>query len=63
VWRLILEGNTHQIPSALTTGGEYGMPTLDSRLGDLVGGGRITREAALNRYSKQDTLVCPLERG
>jgi twitching motility protein PilT len=63
VWRLILEGNTHQIPSALTTGGEDGMPTLDSRLGDLVRGGRITREAALDHCSNQDTFVRPLERG
>jgi twitching motility protein PilT len=51
VRNLIREGKTHQIYSAIQTGGEYGMQTMDSALADLVRSGRITRELAQRRAS------------
>jgi twitching motility protein PilT len=59
----IREGNTHQIPSAIMTGGKYGMQTMDAALVDLVRGGRITRELALTRCSSPDTFARLLEQG
>jgi len=51
VRNLIREGKTHQIYSAIQTGGEHGMQTMDSALTDLVRAGRITRDAARRRAS------------
>ena len=46
VRNLIREGKTHQIYSALQTGGSHGMQTMDAALADLVRRGKITRELA-----------------
>src|SRR5918992_1507364 len=49
VRNLIREGKTHQIYSALQTGGQFGMQTMDAALADLVRRSTITREMAESR--------------
>jgi twitching motility protein PilT len=51
VRNLIREGKTHQLYSAIQTGGEQGMQTMDAALVDLVQRNRITIEAARRRAS------------
>ena len=51
VRNLIREGKTHQIYSAIQTGAEYGMQTMDSALAELVRSGSITRDLAQRRAS------------
>ncbi len=51
VRNLIREGKTHQIYSAIQTGGEHGMQTMDSALTELVRAGKITRDTARRRAS------------
>jgi len=51
VRNLIREGKTHQLYSAIQTGGELGMQTMDASLVDLVQRRRITLEAARRRAS------------
>ncbi len=51
VRNLIREGKTHQIYSAIQTGGEHGMQTMDAALAELVRAGKITRELAQRRAS------------
>jgi twitching motility protein PilT len=51
VRNLIREGKTHQIYSAIQTGGEHGMQTMDAALTGLVRAGKITRELAHRRAS------------
>src|SRR3954467_14854790 len=63
VRNLIREGKTHQIYSALQTGGSHGMQTMDAALADLVRGGRITRELAESRSSTPEELKRLLEGG
>ncbi len=46
---LIREGKTHQIYSALQAGARHGMHTMDQHLAELVKGGRITYETALEK--------------
>lgn len=46
---LIRESKTHQIESAIQTGGQYGMQTMDSALADLHRRGLISAETALAR--------------
>jgi twitching motility protein PilT len=46
---LIRESKTHQIESAIQTGGQYGMQTMDSSLADLYRRGLISAETALAR--------------
>ncbi len=46
---LIREGKTHQIYSALQAGASHGMHTLDQHLAELVKGGRITYDVALEK--------------
>ena len=53
---LIREGKTHQIYSALQTGGAHGMQTMDAALVDLVRRGAITMELAERRSSTPDEL-------
>jgi twitching motility protein PilT len=53
---LIREGNTHQIQSAIMTGSQYNMQTMDGALADLVRKGKISRELALNRCSSPETF-------
>jgi twitching motility protein PilT len=56
VRNLIREGKTHQIHSALQTGGAHGMQTMDASLADLVRKGKITRELAEARSSSPEEL-------
>jgi twitching motility protein PilT len=46
---LIREGKTYQIYSALETGAQFGMQTMDKVLADLYRTGKITNEEALAR--------------
>jgi twitching motility protein PilT len=52
----IREGATHQIPTAIQTGGRYGMQSMDSALADLVRKGKITTEEALRHCVDPDVL-------
>ena len=63
VRNLIREGKTHQLYSALQTGGSHGMQTMDSALADLVRGGVITRQLAESRSSTPEELKRLLENG
>ena len=56
VRNLIREGKTHQIYSALQTGGSHGMQTMDAALADLVRRNKITRELAESRASAPEEL-------
>jgi twitching motility protein PilT len=56
VRNLIREGKTHQIYSALQTGAQHGMQTMDSALAQLVRDGKITRELAEARSSTPEEL-------
>jgi twitching motility protein PilT len=56
VRNLIREGKTHQIYSALQTGGQFGMQTMDAALADLVRQQKITRELAEARSSSPEEL-------
>jgi twitching motility protein PilT len=56
VRNLIREGKTHQIYSALQTGGSVGMQTMDSALADLVRRGKISKELAEKQSSTPDEL-------
>jgi len=56
VRNLIREGKTHQIYSALQTGGQYGMQTMDAALADLARRGLITRELAEARAGSPEEL-------
>src|SRR5205823_3057280 len=57
VRNLIREGKTHQIYSALQTGGAHGMQTMDAALVELVRTSKITRELAQKRSSTPDELM------
>ncbi len=57
VRNLIREGKTHQIYSAIQTGGEYGMQTMDAALAELVHSGRIARDVAKRRASMPTELA------
>jgi twitching motility protein PilT len=56
VRNLIREGKTHQIYSALQTGGQHGMQTMDAALVDLVRRNKITRELAMKRSGTPEEL-------
>jgi len=48
---LIREGKTHQILSAIQTGGKYGMQSLDASLRKLYQEGKISREIIQARFA------------
>jgi twitching motility protein PilT len=56
VRNLIREGKTHQIYSALQTGGQFGMQTMDASLAQLVRQHKISRELAESRSSAPEEL-------
>ncbi|MFN2615903.1 MAG: type IV pilus twitching motility protein PilT [Thermoleophilaceae bacterium] len=56
VRNLIREGKTHQIYSAVQTGGNSGMQTMDASLAELARGNKITRRLAEQRSSSPDEL-------
>jgi twitching motility protein PilT len=56
VRNLIREGKTHQIYSALQTGGQFGMQTMDVALAQLVREQKISRELAESRSGAPEEL-------
>ena len=54
---LIREGKTHQIISAIQTGGKLNMQSMDNALRDLYRRGIISYEEALSRSMDQDTFM------
>jgi Tfp pilus assembly ATPase PilU len=56
VRNLIREGKTHQLYSALQTGGSFGMQTMDAALADAVRRGKITQKVAEARSSTPEEL-------
>ena len=57
VRNLIREGKTHQIRSAIQTGRQHGMQTMDAALADLVRNGRIVPEEAAKRSDDPEELA------
>lgn len=53
---LIREGHTHQIYSAIQTGGKFGMINLDRALLQLVQEGLVTQEDALTKASNPEYI-------
>lgn len=53
---LIREGKTHQITSAIQTGGKYGMQSIDACLRSLVQEGKISQEEAAKRSVDKDSM-------
>jgi Tfp pilus assembly ATPase PilU len=62
VRNLIREGKTHQISSAVQTGSQYGMQTMDQSLFSLYKRGLISAEMALARAINLEDLRRALER-
>lgn len=60
---LIREGKTYQIYSALETGGQYGMQTMDRVLADLHRFGKVTFEEAASRAIDRDNFKRYLQGG
>src|SRR3954469_10551509 len=56
VRNLIREGKSHQLYSALQTGGQHGMQTMDASLSDLVRRGKISQQVAESRSSTPEDL-------
>jgi twitching motility protein PilT len=56
VRNLIREGKTHQIYSAMQSGGKYGMQTMDQSLAHLVKGGVLDMQTALERCANEEDL-------
>src|SRR4051794_18861969 len=56
VRNLIREGKTHQLYSALQTGGQHGMQTMDASLAELVRRGKLTHKVAESRSSTPEEL-------
>jgi len=58
---LIREAKSHQIPSAIQTGAQFGMQTMDQHLRDLYLQGIITYDDAINRAMNPDELKRMIE--
>ena len=56
VRNLIREGKTHQLYSAIQTGGDYGMQTMDAALVQLLRAGKITMDVARRKASVPSEL-------
>jgi twitching motility protein PilT len=56
VRNLIREGKSHQLYSALQTGGQHGMQTMDASLVELVRRGKISQRVAESRSSTPEEL-------
>ena len=54
---LIREGKTAQLYSAIQTGGQQSMQTLEKALGDLVLSNQVTMDEALLKTSRPDELI------
>ncbi|NLB34495.1 MAG: type IV pilus twitching motility protein PilT [Elusimicrobia bacterium] len=60
---LIREGKTHQIYSAIDTGGRSGMKSLDKDMASLVQRGLITRDVALSKANNPKLMETFLSQG
>ncbi len=60
---LIREGKTHQIYSALETGGQYGMQTMDKVLADMHRNGTVCLEEAMARTIDRENFQRFLQGG
>ena len=60
---LIREGKTHQIYSALQSGGQYGMQTMDQSLAQLVRAGDIDISIAKERCHNESDLMRMVSQG
>src|SRR3954467_7378783 len=56
VRNLIREGKSHQLYSALQTGGQHGMQTMDASLAELVRRGKLSQRGAEARSSPPEEL-------
>src|SRR4051794_21402641 len=56
VRNLIREGKSHQLYSALQTGGQHGMQTMDAALAELVRRGKLSQKVAESRSSTPEEL-------
>jgi twitching motility protein PilT len=54
---LIREGKTSQIYSAIQTGGQQSMQTMEKALGDLVLSKQVMMDEALLKTSRPDELI------
>ncbi len=54
---LIREGKTHQLPAAITAGGEDGMVSMDQAITALYREGKVTRETALEYADNPEALA------
>jgi twitching motility protein PilT len=61
VRNLIREGKTHQIPSSMQTGANFGMQTMEAALAQLVRAGTITQRLAESRANEPAELKRLLE--
>jgi len=59
---MIREGKTHQLMSAMQSGHQYGMVTMDQSLADLQRRGLVSLEAALQRAIDPNILKTLLGR-
>lgn len=57
IQNLIREGKTYQIQSAVQTGAQYGMITMDMALRNLVYQGKISHEDAISYAIDKDSLI------
>jgi len=62
VRNMIREGKTHQIPSAMQTGQQYGMVTMDHSLAELYRAGLVSLEIALQQALDPNVLKTLLGR-
>lgn len=53
---LVREGKTYQVTSALQSGAAAGMHTMDQHLADLVNGGEVPYEAAMEKVQDPETF-------
>lgn len=60
---LIREAKTHQVPTAMQTGNQHGMTTMDQSLADLCRRGLITFEMAMQRAVDPSNLRTLLGKG
>ncbi|MGH7511234.1 MAG: type IV pilus twitching motility protein PilT, partial [Gemmatimonadales bacterium] len=63
IQNLIREAKIHQIYSSMQAGAKHGMHTMDQNLAELVRGGRITYESAVERCHSVEELNRMLGRG
>lgn len=56
IGNLIREGKTYQVTSALQSGAAAGMHTMDQHLAELVNGGEVSYDAALEKVQDPETF-------